>query len=158
VRSLDSLADRIQFKLRFLGEAADGNPYAQEFLQLIKTRPWCQYVGFVARAGLDAALSAASLLVLPSLEDNCPMAVLEAMAAGVPVAASRIGGIPDLIADEINGLLFEPTDQNQICAAIERLLRDAKFANAVAEKARVKTSEQFRPSAIARKHLEIYGV
>ena len=58
-------------------------------------------------------------MVLPSVEDNCPNVVLEAMAAGVPVAASSIGGIPDLIRPGETGALFYPRDVGGMAASIE---------------------------------------
>ncbi len=70
-----------------------------------------EFLGFVRRADLDVVRSSAAALVHPSISyDNAPLAVLEAMAAGMPVIGSRIGGIPEQIADAETGFLVEPAD------------------------------------------------
>jgi glycosyltransferase involved in cell wall biosynthesis len=72
---------------------------------------------------VTAHLRGASAAVLPALwEENCPMAVLEAAAQGVPVVASRIGGIPELVADRITGLLVPPGSAAQLSAALAELI------------------------------------
>ncbi|MEI9863122.1 MAG: glycosyltransferase family 4 protein [Limisphaerales bacterium] len=103
IRALDSLAARKKFRLVFLGVAAREEPYGREFFELLRTRPWCEHRGFVDRTRLKEWLRGTTLLALPSLEDNCPMTVLEAAAAGVPVVAANVGGVPDLIEDGKNG-------------------------------------------------------
>ncbi|MFM9888689.1 MAG: glycosyltransferase family 4 protein [Burkholderiales bacterium] len=72
-----------------------------------------------------ALLNNATVYVLPSYFEGLPMSLLEAMAVGVPVVASRVGGIPDLIVDRINGLLVEPGDVDGFVAAIDQLLGDS---------------------------------
>src|SRR5208283_4210943 len=99
------LAEKQKFEVLILGRAPQTGPYAAEFFELIKTRPWCRHGGFVGRAELKEHLRETALLVLPSLEENCPMAILEAMAAGVAVAAGRAGGVPDLIHAAKSGFL-----------------------------------------------------
>jgi glycosyltransferase involved in cell wall biosynthesis len=105
---------------------------------------------------VGTALSEATMLVLASLEDNCPMVILEAMAAGVPVAASKVGGIPDLISDGVNGLLFDPTDKASIRATVERVLTNGNEAQRLATAARDAALQRFHPLVIARGHLRIY--
>jgi glycosyltransferase involved in cell wall biosynthesis len=84
------------------------------------------------------------------------MVILEAKAAGVPVAASRIGGIPDLIQHGQTGLLFDPNDSSQIEEAIRRILSDRLFAAQLSENARIEASKRFDPRVIAKQHVEIY--
>ena len=74
------------------------------------------------RHDVDRLLSAADLLVLPSDREGLPMAVLEAMAAGVPVVASAVGGIPQLGADAVE--LVEPHRADALAAGVRRLLDD----------------------------------
>jgi len=69
--------------------------------------------GFASRTDLKAHLRQATLLALPSLEENCPMVVLEAMAAGVPVVAARVGGVPDLIEEGKTGILLRTAGGGQ---------------------------------------------
>ena len=103
-----------------------------------------------------ALLRQATVLVLPSLEDNCPMAVLEAMAAGVPVVASQVGGLPDLIEEGKTGFFCDPLEAASMAAAVEKVLVNPSAAAEVARQARQRARERFHPEVIARRHLEIY--
>ena len=92
-------------------------------------QPWARAVlddaqrdGVLHRHGVEpyAELAEWDVFVLPSRIDPCPLAVLEAMASGLPVVASRVGGIPEEVGDE-GGLLVEPEDVDGIAAAVIRL-------------------------------------
>lgn len=155
IRALDSLGDEKKFKLIFIGQPAAGD-YGRDFLRLVRERPWCEHIGFVNREQLKARLATATFLALPSLEDNCPMVVLEGLAAGVPVVAANIGGVPDLIEDGKNGLLCDPLNAASMGVAVEKLLSQPQFARALAAEAHRRAQERFHPLVIARRHLEIY--
>jgi glycosyltransferase involved in cell wall biosynthesis len=156
IRALEGLAGRTKLKLVFLGQAQKEEPYVAEFLEVVAQRPWCEYAGFADRENLKARLKTASLLALPSLEDNCPMVVLEAMAAGVPVLAAKVGGLPDLIEDGKTGVFCDPLDAASLSSGVEKLLNDQNLAAKVAEAARAQARELFHPSIIAKRHVEIY--
>ncbi len=156
IRCLDRVAAKQTIRLVFLGGVNPTSPYGLEFLELVKHRPWCVNAGFVDGSALRENFSAAHMLVLPSLEDNCPMVILEAMAAGLPVAASRIGGIPDLIDHGVNGLLFDPKDSSQIREAVMELLSDPQARKKMADAGKKRALERYHPVEIARQHLEIY--
>lgn len=76
------------------------------------------------------------VLALPSHWEAMPMAVLEAMAAGLPVVASRVGGIPGVVAEGKTGLLVEPRDVNALGEALARILRDPAGRQAMGRAAR----------------------
>lgn len=156
IRALDSLADRMKFKLCFLGMAQRGLPYEDEFFNLLETRPWCSYEGFASREKLKSLMRRAAAVALPSVEDNCPMAVLEGMAAGVAVVAPRIGGVPDLVEDGRNGFLCDPHDALSMRTAMERVLSNPAEVSAIATLAQREAKQRFHPLVIARKHVEIY--
>jgi glycosyltransferase involved in cell wall biosynthesis len=155
IRSLDGVAARMSLRVRFLGEIPPGDSGA-EFRSLLESRPWCEHGGFVERAALAGELSHATLLALPSLEDNCPMAIIEAMAAGVPVAAARVGGVPDLVEEGATGVLFDPLDEASMSGAVEALLGDARGASRMGAAGREEALRRFTPRVVAERHVEIY--
>ena len=73
---------------------------------------------------LAAVYSMADVFVIPSVQDNLPNTVLEAMACGCAVSGFRVGGIPDMVRDGVNGLLASPGDVNGLASAIRALLAD----------------------------------
>jgi glycosyltransferase involved in cell wall biosynthesis len=156
MRALDPLAAKQKFRLIFIGGASRAEAYGREFFELLVTRPWCEHVGFVDRERLKSRMREAALLALPSLEDNCPMVVLEAMAAGVPVVASKVGGVPDLIEDGQTGLLCDPLDAASMRGAVEKMLNELGLGRRLAADANRRARERFHPTVIARRHLEIY--
>jgi len=155
IRALDSLAQEKKFKILFAGGVSK-NAYGEEFKRLVREREWCEHVGFLNRAELKARLKVATFLALPTREDNCPMVVLEAMAAGVPVFASAIGGVPDLIQHEVNGLLCNPNQPETFRVATARFLNDKLFANHIAATAKQQALARFQPRVIAQEHVKIY--
>ena len=84
------------------------------------------------------------------------MVVLEAMAAGVPVMASRVGGVPDLIDGISTGLFCDPLDPESFRIGVKKLLEDREFAQRMASTAYEDAVKRFHPNVIASKHLEIY--
>ena len=76
----------------------------------------------------DELLARASVFVLPSHAEGLPVSLLEAMAAGCPVIASAVGGVPDLVVDGVNGLLVPPGNAEALALAIHRVLRDPALA------------------------------
>jgi len=156
IRALDSLAGRRKFELVFLGNTVAGRVYDEEFLQLVRERSWCAYGGTADRIGLKQHLRGATALALPSLEDNCPMVVLEAMAAGVPVMAARVGGVPDLIEEGVTGFFCDPLDAQSMSGALEKILQSNSDARDLAKRAKEKAFARFHPKVVAEQHARIY--
>lgn len=87
---------------------------------------------------VGALLATFDVYVFPSLWEGFPYSIVEAMRAGVPVVATRVGGIPEAIADGKEGLLVEPGSSMAIVGALERLLNDAQLRQALGRNARSK--------------------
>ncbi|MER2600683.1 MAG: glycosyltransferase family 4 protein [Caldilineales bacterium] len=83
-----------------------------------------EFPGFVRGQEKLRLLQQAALLVLPSYAEGLPVAVLEAMAAGLPVVTTPVGGITDFFVNEVNGLLVRPGDVAALAAALSGLLAD----------------------------------
>jgi len=80
--------------------------------------------------------SMATAFVLPSLYENCPFSILQAFASGVPVVATRIGGVSELIDDAESGLLTPPRDTARLASAISRMLADTQLRRKISDKAK----------------------
>lgn len=82
-------------------------------------------LGYLRGDALSAAFRGASLTVVPSVwPDPCPQVAVEAMSTGQPIVASDIGGLPDIVEDEVSGLLVRPRDVRALAGALARLLGD----------------------------------
>ena len=98
---------------------------------------------------LRALYSAADAFVLPSRQDNLPNTGLEAHACGTPVVAFNTGGLPDIVADRVNGALAEPFDPESLAAAIRWVLEDASRRPALGAAARERAERLWAPARVA---------
>jgi glycosyltransferase involved in cell wall biosynthesis len=97
----------------------------------------------------------AAVLVLPSAQETSPMVIAEAMAAGVPVVATRVGGVPHLVEDGRTGFLVEVGDIDALAQRVAELLGDERTRRSFAATARAR-AEQFRAAAVARRVRSVY--
>jgi glycogen synthase len=113
------------------------------------------FVGFVAHERLPAAMAHADLLVLPSIYEELGTVLLEAMQAALPIVASNIGGIPDVIEDGVNGLLVSPGEPEALARAIDRLLADRDLARRLSEGAQERAKD-YDWEVLAERVLRVY--
>ena len=142
--------------LALAGQFDPVGEYGMAFRNEADVLPNIEYLGFLGRDKLAEEFAKSSVLILPTFEDNCPMVVLEAMAAGLPVAASRVGGVPDLVDHDVTGLLFNPENMENIRECIEFLISNPDFRNTAGQIGKKEALEKFHPSRIAQRHIEIY--
>ncbi len=123
-------------------------------------------LGYVSdEARLAQLYSAADVFVAPSLHENLPNTVMEAMACGTPCVAFDLGGLPDLIGHERDGWLARPaqvrdlahpTQVSDLARGIAWVLADEARRRALAERARARIEAEFEIGAIARRHAALY--
>lgn len=112
------------------------------------------FLGARPNADMPGLLSSADLAVFPSLMEATSVAALECMACGVPVAASRVGGLPEIVDEHVGGL-FTPADPADLARAVDTLLQRADLA-ALGAHARERVVHNWSNQRLAERHLEIY--
>jgi glycosyltransferase involved in cell wall biosynthesis len=115
--------------------------------------------GRVLLAGYHPAaarlLPAFDVFALPSLHEGMPLSLLEAMVLGIPVVAARVGGVPEVVTDGVDGLLVPPADDDALATALADLLLDGERPRVLAEAAR-STAERFSLAAAVRRTEDVY--
>lgn len=129
IRAMDELVSngKRDIILKLVGNGSEENSLRRE----VDQRGLSEYVDFLGYMShgpqLLSLLRTSDIFVLPSLTEGWPQSLFEAMACGVAIVATRVGGIPYLIEDGKNGLLVEPGSPSSIREAVERLISDSKL-------------------------------
>jgi glycosyltransferase involved in cell wall biosynthesis len=112
-------------------------------------------LGYVPYYSVKDQLSDASVFVLPSRSEGLPNVLLQAMAAGLPIVATRVGGIPSLIRDGENGLLVTADNPEELAETIEKLLMNHDLAERLGRNAHRK-AEEYRVERIVKLYEELF--
>jgi glycosyltransferase involved in cell wall biosynthesis len=113
------------------------------------------------RQDVPAVLAALDAVVFSSTSEGSPLSILEAMEAGRPIVATRVGGVPEMIDDGVHGLLVTPHDPAAIAAGVARVLDDRAAAEAMGRRARERRRTEFdvdvMVSRFERLYEDLYG-
>lgn len=115
-----------------------------------------EFRGWVTGVAKAQALAQAGVFVLPSYFEAMPMSLMEAMALGLPVVATRVGAIPEIVSDFREGRLHDPRDTAGLTAAIADVLRDPQAARAMGLAARAKIEELYGAKKITAELESMY--
>jgi glycosyltransferase involved in cell wall biosynthesis len=136
--------------------AGDG-PLRPLVIAAAERGPRIQYLGRLSAAEVTRHLRRAAVLVLPSLwEENCPMIVLEARAAGAPVVCPSTGGLPELVEDGRDGLLVDPRHPSALAAGIERLISNGALRRSMALNGAERLAREHGPERHRERLLAVY--
>ena len=146
---------------RFLivGDVApvDGDAYKQELERYVFRLGVGQRVVFTGfRLDVSEVLAEASVSVLPSLSEGLSNVLLESMAAGVPVVATRVGGNPEAVEEDVTGLLVPPRDPAALAEAICRLLDNHGLASRFVQAGRQRVVERFSLERMVQETERLY--
>jgi glycosyltransferase involved in cell wall biosynthesis len=108
------------------------------------------------RENVPELLAGAACLLLTSDSESCPLSIIEAMAAGVPAVATRVGGVPELLDHGKQGFVVSPGRADEAAEAVAHVLRDASLARALGEQGRVRAQARFGLDRMARETLAVY--
>ena len=136
-----------------------GNGSQDEGLMRIKElgiQGGATFLGWVSGEAKEREFQTASIFCLPSYAEGFPMAVLDAWANGLPVVTTPVGGIPDIVIDGDNGLLFNPGDIGALARQLNRLIEDAELRNMLKSKSEKLALTTFNIKTIAMQLREIY--
>ena len=148
--------DRPGLELVIVGDGPEGD----------QLRQWAHQLGindhviFVGRCGERETLeriAKADVLVLASLMEGLPIVLMEAMAMGTAVIASRVAGIPELVKDGENGVLFTPSDWDDLAACMRRMASDDALRERLATTARAAVASEFDIDKSAEQLVRLFG-
>ena len=134
-----------------------GGPLLEELIRSAEELGIRRHVVFLgSRQDVPECLAALDVFVLPSLNEGMGRALIEAMAVGVPVVATRVGGIPDVVVEGVTGALVPPQNEKALAEALLDLLRDAPRRQAYGEAAKRHVDERYDIKTMVRSIERLY--
>jgi glycosyltransferase involved in cell wall biosynthesis len=113
--------------------------------------------GKLAPEEVSRAYAQSTALIMPSLcEENAPMVIAEAQSHGLPVIASAIGGIPEMIEDGVNGMLFEPGNVEELAMHCRRAIEHPEMIESM-RRACIESAKRYDPQTVAGEYLKLFG-
>ena len=133
-------------------------PLRPELEAQVKALGLKQRVCFLGvRTDIPEILAAADVFVLSSRWEGNPLSVMEAMAAGKPVVATAVGGVPELVEDGVSGILVPPQSPEALAEAMIRLAQDPALRQRMGQAARERAQERFSVERMAREYEQLYA-
>lgn len=114
-----------------------------------------RFTGF--QRDVDDYLRSLDVFVLCSLHEGVPISLLEAMSMGIPVVCTRVGGIPEVLTDNHNGMLVESDDAESLSAAVRKIAADRTFAQWLADNARSTVAGEFSFDTCLASTISLYS-
>ncbi len=143
----------LDWQFTIIGEGSE-RPKIENFIRKNNLENDILLAGFISDA--SKYLKAFDLFVLPSIKEGQPWVILEAMAAGTPIVATNIAGIPEMIESEKSGFLVEPADSEALSSAIEKMLTHPSMAQECAKNALEILKEKFNLAAMVEKNESLF--
>jgi glycosyltransferase involved in cell wall biosynthesis len=114
------------------------------------------FLGYVPDEKLPHLYSASDIFVLPAIYENFPFAILEAQSTGLPVISTKVGGIPEFLVTNENGLVIDPGNESQLTQGILTLLQDSKLAKQMGDQGRKLIEEKLDWCLITDQVIDLY--
>jgi glycosyltransferase involved in cell wall biosynthesis len=148
--------ERGRYHLEIIG-SGPAEPALRELVARLGLRAEVRFMGALDRAGVAARLRAADLFTLPSRAEAFGNVFAEAMAAGLPVVGTAIGGITELVQDGRHGLLVPPRDPAALAAAISLLGEQPALRSAMGARNRAHAVTHLSWEAVTQRYLAVYA-
>jgi colanic acid/amylovoran biosynthesis glycosyltransferase len=130
------------FQLTLVGDGAD-RASLEELARKLGIAERLKFTGYVNQEGVREYLQRSDIFILPSFAEGVPVSLMEAMASGVPVVATHVGGVAELVEQEKTGLIVPPADSLALCEAVARYLDDPHLRRQVAQRGREMVAKHF---------------
>ncbi len=150
LKAMPQVLERHSLELNILGTGSRSNEYAK-LARVCGIEEQVHFLGHVDHGMLPKYYAAADLFVLPSRMESFGLVLVEAMACGLPVVATRVGGIPEVVEEGVTGLLVAPDDSRALAEAINSLLDDPQRMRSMGAKGRQKVMEHFTWDKVAQR-------
>lgn len=146
-----------QINVAFVGASPDKRYYQdlQEYIKKAELEPFVSFLGW--RNDIPELLQAANLLVLCSYNEGIPQAIVEAMHSGLPVIATKVGGVPDAMVDGETGFLIEVDDVAGMVQKLEYLIQNPEITREMGAKAKAFAQKNFTYQAYYQKYDVIFS-
>lgn len=138
---------------------ASKEPYHEEVMSYIHQQNLEERVvfkEFMVPDDLTHEYRTAAVLVLSSIEETAPMCIAEAMAAGLPVVATNVGGVSHMVAHEQTGFVSAPSSPSEMAAHLETLMTSPGLRDEMGKQAKLVAEQRWRPDKIAQQTLAVY--
>lgn len=145
---------RTEKKVKFF-IIGDG-PMRAKIEDILRELPANQVTDLGYQSEVARYLSAADIFVLPSAVEGFPLSILEAMAMGVAVIASRVGAIPDVIQDDVNGYVVTPGSVKEVTAKIKYLVNNAKVLDSIKKNNRKAVEDKYSNKKLGANYSQMY--
>lgn len=155
IRSINHLREtHNDLKLLIIGDGAERNNL-EKLSEELNNEDYIEFRGKIPNEKIPLYLRASDVFILPSLSEGFPNALLEAMASGLPVVATNIRGLDEILEDGVNGFLVNPKSPKEIANKISHIIQDSALSEKFSQNNKVK-AEEYSWETVIKKLNEIY--